>query len=210
MEYDDGAAWHKYGPYKRLKAPPQTGWTWINQGNATATFIGSTLVLEDPDMDATATQLRLYVRPLAAGTTKITAAFAWNGVGTNNPIMGLCGYTVGGADDGNIKAWGMKIASASSMPTLVAVDYTATSGGTEGTYYCNGRNLWPSRFMWVKWELIGRYDTFSYSQDGVNWVVWDNVRATGTYNAPVQWGIFIDPTNNVMPVSLSLVHWEES
>ena len=49
MEYDDGAAWHKYGPYKRLKAPPATGWSWFNQGNATATFTGSALVLEDPD-----------------------------------------------------------------------------------------------------------------------------------------------------------------
>ena len=35
-----------------------------------------------------------YVRPLAAGTTKITAAFCLNGVGpANYPIMGICGYT---------------------------------------------------------------------------------------------------------------------
>jgi len=210
MEYDDGAAWNRYGPYRRLKAPPQTGWNWINQGNATATFTGSILVLQDPDMDATATQLRLYIRPLAAGTTKITAAFAWNGVGTSSPIMGLCGYTVGGTDDGNIKAWGMRVTNSSSMPSLVAMDYTATSGGTDGSYSCHGRALYPSRFMWLKWELIGRYDTFSYSQDGVNWAVWQSNQATGTYNAPVQWGVFIDPTNNVMPVSLSLVHWEES
>ena len=53
IEYDNGAAWHKYGPYRRLKAPPQTGWTWINQGNATVSFTGGALILEDPDMDAT-------------------------------------------------------------------------------------------------------------------------------------------------------------
>ena len=62
LEYDDGAAWHQYGPFRRLKAPPQTGWQWVNQGNATATFNGGALVLEDPDLDADDPQLRLYVR----------------------------------------------------------------------------------------------------------------------------------------------------
>jgi hypothetical protein len=29
------------------------------------------------------------------------------------------------------------------------------------------------------------------------------------YSTPSQFGIFIDPMNNVQKVSLSLVHWEE-
>ena len=58
LEYDDGAAWHQYGPYRRLKAPPQTGWTWVNQGNATATYIGSALILEEPDLGTGNPQLR--------------------------------------------------------------------------------------------------------------------------------------------------------
>ena len=48
LEYDDGAAWHKYGPYRRLKAPPQTGWSWVNQGNATVNYVGGALVLRRP------------------------------------------------------------------------------------------------------------------------------------------------------------------
>ena len=214
LEYDDGAAWHKYGPYKRLKAPPQTGWTWVNQGNATATFTGSALVLEDPDSDSNATQLRLYIRPLAAGTTKITAAFLWNGVasGSNYPIMGICGYTVGGADDGNIKTFGMKLSGATSTyPSCLAYTYPSySSGSSEQSYATAGRTLWPNRICWIKWEVIGRYEVFSWSHDGVNWIVMDSTKAIGTYDYPTQWGVFIDPTNNVMPVSLSLVHWEES
>ena len=85
------------------------------------------LVLEDPDSDGTAVQIRSYVRPLAAGTTKITAAFFWNGVasGSNYPVMGICGQTVGGVDDGNLKLFGMRLSGnarrsirASSQPTI--------------------------------------------------------------------------------------------
>jgi hypothetical protein len=214
MEYDDGSAWHKYGPYKRLKAPPQTGWTWVNQGNATATFTGSALVLEDPDSDVTAFQIRAYVRPLAAGTTKITAAFFWNGIatGANYPVMGLCGYTVGGADDGNIKLLGVKLAnSLSSYPYIVAYDYPSySSSSSEQSFSTAGRTLWPNRIFWIKWEVIGKNEVFSWSHDGVNWVVMDGTKTIGAYNYPSQWGVFIDPTNNVMPVALTLVHWEES
>ena len=134
MEYDDGATWHKYGPYKRLKAPPATGWNWFNQGNATATFMGSALVIEDPDSDSNATQIRSYVRPLAAGTTRITAAFFWNGVasGSNYPVMGICGQTVGGTDDGNLKVLGMRLQSnTSSYPNIFAYDYTSYTGTSE-------------------------------------------------------------------------------
>ena len=104
-------AWHKYGPYKRFKAPPQTGWSWVNQGNATATFNGGALVLEDPDLDTTNPQLRLYVRSLGAGATNVTAAFAWNGIGTDAACMGICARDIGGTDDGNFSGWGLKLTS---------------------------------------------------------------------------------------------------
>lgn len=210
MEYDDGAAWHKYGPYKRLKAPPQTGWSWINQGNTTATFTGSTLVLKDPDMDATAVQVRLYLRSLGAGCSKVTMAFTFNGVcsGTNNPIMGFCAYTNGGTDDGNFIAYGLRLTGGTSYPGLCAIDYTST-GVVEHAWTGNGRCVWPSRFMWIRYELIGKAINISWSVDGVNWLLWDT-QTFSSYNAPNQFGIFIDPTNNTAPVSLSLVHWEES
>ena len=91
LEYDDGAAWHKYGPYKRFKSPPQTGWQWVNQGNATATFNGGALVLEDPDLDSNAPELRLYVRTVFPASTSVVAAFAYNGaVSMNGPKCGIC------------------------------------------------------------------------------------------------------------------------
>jgi hypothetical protein len=210
LEYDDGAAWHKYGPYKRLKAPPQTGWSWVNQGNATATFTGSALILEDPDQDATNPQLRLYIRSLGVGATSVVAAFTFNGIVTDvNCCMGFCSRCVGGTDDGNFSAWGLRIATAANTSlTLHCKNYTSATA-VESTPSCDGRVFLPVRLFWVKFAWEGYYKRWYWSPDGVNWIKWWEDSFT-SYNAPSQFGIFIDPANNAQKVSLSLVHWEES
>jgi hypothetical protein len=210
LEYDDGAAWHQYGPFKRLKAPPQTGWQWVNQGNATATFVGGALLLEDPDLDATNPQLRLYVRGLAAGATSIVAAFTYNGAASmNGPKAGFCARCVGGTDDGNLTTWGIREWSTSSYPFLEAVHYTSPTA-VEATPSIDGRIVWPSlRVYWIKFSWEGNYKRWYYAVDGVNWIKWWE-DSYGQYNTPSQFGIFIDPMNNAQKISLSLLHWEES
>jgi hypothetical protein len=210
LEYDDGAAWHQYGPFRRLKAPPQTGWSWINQGNATAAFNGGALILEDPDLDATAVQLRLYVRPLAAGTTSIVAAFTYNGAASmSGPKAGFCARCSGGSDDGNLTTWGIRESQANPYSFLEYVHYTSPAA-VESTPSVDGRNLWPClRMFWVKFEWAGNYKRFYYSTDGVNWIKWTE-DSFGNYNTPSQFGIFIDPMNNAQKISLSLLHWEEN
>jgi hypothetical protein len=210
LEYDDGSAWHQYGPFRRFKAPPQSGWQWVNQGNATATFVGSALLLEDPDLDANNPQLRLYVRPLAAGTTSIVAAFAYHGAASmNGPKAGFCARCVGGSDDGNLTTWGLREWQTSSYPFLEYVNYTSPTA-TENTPSIDGRQVWPWwRVFWVKFEWAGNYKRFYYSVDGVNWIKWTE-DSFGNYNTPNQFGIFIDPMNNANKISLSLLHWEES
>jgi hypothetical protein len=207
LEYDDGASWHKYGPYKRLKAPPQTGWSWVNQGNATATFVGGALVLEDPDLDATNPQLRLYVRLLGLGVTSLTVAFTYNGIGTDAPIMGVCARCVGGTDDGNFTGWGVRLAS-SPPPYLHYKHYTSPTA-IEAAPGVDGHQLFPMRMFWMRYTWEGNYKRWWSSTDGVNWIKWTEDSLT-QYNTPNQFGIFIDPVNNAQKVSLSLIHWEES
>lgn len=210
IEYDDGAAWHKYGPYRRLKAPPQTGWSWVNQGNATATFVGSALVLEDPDLDATNPQLRLYVRSLGVGATSVTAAFTYNGIGTDAPCMGICARDVGGSDDANFTAWGLRlIASPSNPMTFLHYKHYTSPTAVEATPSQDGRQMMPMRVFWMKYEWAGNYKRWYVSGDGINWIKWIEDTLT-SYNTPTQFGVFIDPVNNAQKVSLSLVHWEES
>jgi len=210
LEYDDGAAWRKYGPYKRLKAPPQIGWSWVNQGNATATFVGSALMLEDPDADATNPQLRLYVRSLGIGATSLITAFAFNGIGSDIPGMGICARCVGGTDDGNFTAWGLRLQTSPSNPMLFLAfkNYTSPTA-VESTPSIDGHQLLPLRLCWTKYSWEGYYKRWYWSMDGVNWIkFWEDTFTS--YNSPSQFGIWIDPVNNNQRVSLSLVHWEES
>jgi len=210
LEYDDGSAWHQYGPFRRLKAPPQTGWSWVNQGSATATFNGGALVLEDPVLDSNSPELRLYVRSVMAGVTSVVAAFAYHGAASmNGPKAGICTRTVGGTDDGNFQTFGMRLWQTSSYPFLESVHYTSPTT-TETTPSYDNRVLWPVfRVYWVKFSWEGNYKRWYVSKDGVNWLKW----AEDTYtqsNTPSQVGIFIDPLSNNNKISLSLLHWEES
>jgi hypothetical protein len=64
------------------------------------------------------------------------------------------------------------------------------------------------RLCWLKFAWEGTYKRWYWSPDGVNWTKWYE-DTFATYNAPSQFGVFIDPVNNAQKVSLSLVHWEE-
>jgi hypothetical protein len=205
LEYDDGAAWHKYGPCVRMVPPPVTGWSWINQGNATATHTGSALILEDPDMDATATQLRLYVRPITK-TGLVKAAFAISGLGTNSGHFGMCYRQSGGTYDGRISCCDVNVTA--GLPYMARREFinpTTTSGSTSTS---NG--IFPIRVIWMKYDYwTDGYTRYCmYSWDGVNYKY--GAGATSHTIYPNQIGIYIDPTNNAQKFSVSLVHWEES
>jgi len=210
LEYDDGAAWHQYGPFRRFKAPPQTGWQWINRGNATATFVGGALVLEDPELDFGSPQLRLLVRSLMPGVQNVVAAFAYNGAASmNGPKCGFVSRSVGGNDDGNFSTWGFRLWQTSTYPFLEAVNYLSPTA-VETTPSYDNRTFWGMlRVFWVKFSWEGNYKRWYWSQDGVNWIKWGE-STFDSYNAPSQHGIFIDPLNNNNRISLTLLHWEES
>jgi hypothetical protein len=210
LEYDDGAAWHKYGPYRRLKAPPQTGWSWVNQGNATVTYTGSTLVLEDPDLDTTNPQFRLLVRPVGI-VNGVTAAFLWNGLGSDVPRMGVCARQVGGdaGYDGHFWALGIQPGGGTGSQMVLHDRYYTSPTVLQTTPTEDGKALHAERLFWVRYEWVGNYKRFWHSSDGVNWIKWDD-DGMATYAGPNQLGIFIDPTNNAQKVSMTLVHWEES
>jgi len=202
LEYDDGSAWHKYGPYRRLKAPPQTGWSWVNQGNATMNFVGGALVLEDPECDATLPQLRILVRPMLEAKS-VTMAFTFNGIGSDVPFMGFCLRQEGGSYDGYLYGYG--VYSGTSMWIAQWRRYNSpTSLAANGDW---DDYLYPQRLIWWRCELSDRRRIW-YSADGVNWILGLDDSLT-SYITATQFGIFIDSTNNAQPVSMSLVHWEE-
>jgi len=208
LEYDDGAAWHKYGPYRRFKAPPETGWSWVNQGNATATYSDGRIVLEDPDLDSTDPQLRIYVRPAPQWPATLTLAYLANGIGGGSspyPQMGFCTrqHSPGISYDGYLAAYGIMLGG-TQWQSYGASHISPTNSGSSFSW---DDYFMPQRLIWGRLEVYGDRKRFYMSVDGVNFIkVKDDSISSYGIN---QVGIFIDPKNNAQPVSLSLVHWEE-
>jgi len=208
LEYDDGADWHKYGPFKYLKAPPESGWEWVNQGTATANFVGSTLVVEDPDIDSNTTELRLYVRPLQSATQTLTVAFTMNGISSDYPKVGVCMYN---PDSGQFSTWGLRFYPSSTYyyRYIHQVYYNSTTSSS-GAGNFDGKSIsQPDRFTWFRFSFVDDDKTLSVSADGINWVQWYSV-AVNYEDYPMRFGVFVDSTENRGPVSVSLIHWEES
>jgi len=203
LEYDDGSAWHKYGPCRRLKAPPQTGWTWVNQGNATATFTGSAVLVEDPDLDSNSPEYRLLVRPLSSGATRLVAALSFNGISSASPRIGFC---MRNPTDEDFTLWGLYHGTTYASYLQFAHYSGPTTVENDPTF--NGRVVPPQNLFWFKFDWSGDDKYYYFSMDGLNWIKWQSL-SFYQYNAPSQFGVYIDPRENTGKVALSLVHWEE-
>lgn len=208
LEYDDGTAWHKYGPCQRLKAPPQTGWTWFNQGNATVTYTGGAMILQDPDADTTSPQVRGLIRPLGEGKTILTTAFTTSGIVTANWYGGIIMHGGGSAEGSEFYLWGLDMQSGTSYPALQFVPFTSPTAAASAPSF-DGRTLWPSRLFWFRFVMDGDNKRYYFSQDGVHWIQWYS-HSTYTDSYPMTYGIGLDRYNNATNVALTLVHWEES
>ncbi len=207
LEYDDGTTWHKYGPCQRLKAPPQTGWTWFNQGNAAVTYAGGVLILSDPDQDTNNPQVRGVVRPLGEGKTTLTTAFTMSGVTSAQWYGGNCIHG-GGTEADEFTLWGLKMTTSYPYPYLSFAPFTSpTVAGTAPSF--DSRILWPHRLFWFRFKLDGEYKRYYFSEDGLHWTLWYSV-ASYTDHCPMQYGVALDRYNNATAISLALVHWEES
>jgi len=202
LEYDDGSAWHKYGPCRRLKAPPETGWTWVNQGTATATFTGSAVLVEDP-ADSNGSEYRLLLRPLSSGATKVVAALSFNGISSDSPRIGFC---MRNPVDEDFTLWGLYHGTTYGSYVHYVHFSSLTTVENEPTF--GGRPFPPQNLFWFKFDWSGDNKTYYFSMDGLNWIKWQDLQFY-QYNAPTQFGVYIDSRENTEKVALSLVHWEE-
>jgi hypothetical protein len=210
LEYDDGTAWRQYGPYNRLISPPQAGWSWVNQGNATATFTNGVLILEDPDLDANATEVRLFVRPIKQLPATVTLAFAINGVVGNSasPYFAFCARSSGGTEDGQFTTLGLAPIMGNQLWQKIERCYaspTATETGGQAARHVGGQ---PQRLYWWRFSIVGNMKYAYFSADGVNWLL-QSSNSLSTNSTPNQFGICIDPQNNAQKMSMTLVHWDE-
>jgi hypothetical protein len=132
-------------------------------------------------------------------------AFLFNGIGGDTPRMGFCFRQDGGSGDGNIHTFGVFLGT--SMWSIERNVYSSPTVKSTG----GGWDTWLSaqRILWFRFQIVGDKKQVYYSMDGVNWIMAYETTLT-SYAYPHQVGLYIDPQDSNQPVSLSLVHWEES
>jgi Concanavalin A-like lectin/glucanases superfamily len=195
---DTGSALVPFGPVYPLTLPPQTGWTWVNQGSSTLTAAGA-LTLYAPSQ--TANDLSLLVISAPATPYTITALFAttaaWQaylgfGLVWRNSSSGyIVNHNVGFS---TFISYGVnKLTS----PTTFSASYANTS-------------LWTVPPYWLRIKDDGTNRSCWYSGDGQTWMQLHSVSRTD-FMTPDQVGWFVNPFNSTTPhldMSAMLLSWK--
>lgn len=164
MEYDDGAAWHKYGPIASFVDPPDfrsSPWVWVNKANTWLQDGDGYYIFNRPH--TTTNQYSALVKPLSAPFT-ITACFSCGlqdaGVLTG---FGLALYDNTGSDDAILWGW-----QGGDLQTRY---FTASTGqaGTAGNY---SEPFPPWDVFWLQIEDDSTDRHFRLSLDGINFVTY--------------------------------------
>lgn len=199
---DDGTIWRGFGPLYPLTKPPAVStWTWQNQGTATAVDSQDTIFWTSPVSPGSATNVRALFRALPATPYKITAVImpALRAVATN-----MCGLYLRNATSGLVK--GMVLGCSAAWPPFLTVAKWNSLTSFNASY---GGPPIPQipRPAFLRIEDDGTTITWSYSEDGLNWIVAASTGHTDWVTADTI-GFGGDASNPTWGPSATLLSWK--
>jgi hypothetical protein len=169
--------------------PPTSGWSWVNQGPATATAVEDGLVLEDPTPHG-GESARLYVRSLTIPFT--VKALVVPDMYPGNYVMG--GICVRDSSSGAFVSPSIQVSGSSA---LHAFSWSGT--GSVGSDL--GSMGWPWAPVWFRVMDDGTTFSVSWSLDGRRWIdLYSGAHAAVI--TPNQAGIMVNSNSNVAAVSI--------
>lgn len=196
---DDGANWDPYGPLFALTTPPAvSGWTWVNQGGATATDDRDGILLTCPA--GTGNNFRALVRSAPGTPYTVTAAFLMAFPAVNFNSAGLIFRQ---SSDGKMAT--LSIANAVKDFALIKMN-SATS--YSGANYSGGFTQAPTMgpLLWFRIADNGTNRICSWSPDGRNWVQIHSVGRTDFLTAD-QVGFYGEAVNASYGPIVNLLSW---
>lgn len=111
---DTGSAWQAWGPLRQLVIPPETGWSWLNQGGASIDTTGGAHVLTSP----ASARIRYRVRAAPATPYVITALLVASHLNTSFQLYGA-GFRDSATDRIQFVAWHTRMSGGhDSAPAL--------------------------------------------------------------------------------------------
>lgn len=201
--YDDGAEWTAWGPLFPMKEPPDTGWSWVNQGIATVQQAEGAIVVSDAG--SAAYNMRVRVRSMPSTPYTFTAFMVLanrydgdNAVGhglvmrdSNTSRMTTFGYRNSNAGDDYLRVERWDDANNwDSSPADNDVDFVYTRMGFR--IYDDGSDHY-----------------FYWSADMQNWLEFYNEGRASWLASQDEIGFFLHPEASAT-IATAVVSWEES
>lgn len=195
---DDGANWQAWGPMFPLTPVPTTGWSWVNQGNATVSTAYGGILIDDPVGGGAASSLNCYVRSATSPFT-ISLMHLGNYVQTNYPQYGF-----GFRDSSSGKLLVTQFQRYTSVIQFVRyTNATTVSAAVGTTHYPTEMGYLPKFFRMVD---DGSDLYFQFSAEGVYWYT-AYTEAIGAFLTPDQVCIWVNSYNSFSAVHV--ISWKE-
>jgi hypothetical protein len=204
IERYSGSAWVPWGPLWPFTSLAGPSWSWVNQGSATLTDLGSAHVLYTAGTTGSPS-LRMRVKTVPSAPYTATLACIFN-VASSNTQCGLCLY------DGT-KVLTLGFYANGSSPAVYAGKYTTTTafsawytGGALATldaYFFSGPCLW----LRLRDDGTTRY--YDISNDGITFRNLASISRTD-FATPTHVGFFVDSNSNAAAVELVALSYKEA
>jgi hypothetical protein len=197
LQHSDGAGWNYFGTMRKMVPLNDSSWSWVNQGGAAMTTVGSTKMMTVPAN--TGDSLRCRLRTVPSPPYTITAMVLNDYYPANYYHTGIVLYDSG---TGRLQTWGYGYNSGMAQAVYNwsnTTTYNSTPGGALQIHT-------PYTFFRVVDD--GTNLTFSSSTHGFDF---SNVFFTTTRAAWIgtitDIGLMSDCNNN-RPGNMLVLHWE--
>lgn len=184
--WDTGTAWRGWGPLGGwlLTPAPLSGWTWVNQGGATADDTSGAIVMSVPA--SSTDNLRVLDKALPAAPSKIVIGLIPTFLTAN---WQLCGIALRDSTSGKLQT--LAVANGNVIQNGNWTNPT-TWFGTVTADIALQSTAGPG-FLRVIDDGTNR--TWAYSRDGLSWMQASQVLNTN-FLTPDRYGLFCNFTNN--------------
>ena len=184
---------------RALVDPSLQTWSWVNQGSATITAFGASLVLHDPANASDSWRMRVMTSP----SKPYTVYAHVKGVVTDN---GNPGFMVGW-----LESTGNTFAGFSQYWSGASVNLASSKSGTNFLITVNYQN-WTSQtfYPWVALCDDTTNRRIWISQDGNDWVLFHSV-ATNDFLTPNRFFLGVESRNSSsLDASITIDTWEQT
>jgi hypothetical protein len=205
---DDGTEWKKWGHFNELIEPDQSLFSWVNQGTATIDSTYGPSVLIAPAPGGAGDDIHLRVLTVIATPYDVLACFAPN-IEPFDQIS--CGVVFRESSTGKLIFFRFMFDTTSAITksdVIFSVDTYTNPTTFNSNYAVASAGFLRGAVIWLKMTDDGTDLIWSYSNDGVNFVIITTQSRTNFLAlGPNQVGFAINSNTTSGAAGMTLLSW---